>query len=292
MIRSFEVRSSPETVGELNMSKAKELYDEGRLREAIEQVTSEVKANPTEISLRIFLFELLSFAGDLDRAEKQLDVIGHQSAQAEIGVQVYRNIIKAERDRRRLMSDGLKPFFLTEPPAYVDLHLDAINRIREGNFAEARAILDRAEEERPALIGTLNGSAFEDLRDCDDIFGPVLEVIVQDKYTWIPFEQIKRMEVAPPKQLRDLLWATTSIETTDKSMQAFLPTLYLNSSSHENDQVRLGRMTDWVSVGEEIYRGVGMHLLDVGGDEKAILEVRSITIGETPLVADAGASGD
>ena len=94
------------------MATAKELLDAGELSAAIEELTIEVKANPTDIWRRTFLFELLCFAGELDRAERQIDVVGVQSAQAEVGVQVYRNLLKAERARSRLLSDGLQPHFI------------------------------------------------------------------------------------------------------------------------------------------------------------------------------------
>lgn len=256
---------------------AKALYEAGELGAAIAALTREVKANPGAVAPRVFLFELLCFAGEWERADRQLDVIGHQSAGAELGVQVYRNCIKAELDRRRLMTDGLQPHFLNEPPAYVDLHLEAINQLRMGRTQAARETLDQAEEARPACAGLINDQLFQDFRDYDDMTGPVLELIVQDKYTWLPFEQIKRLEIDAPKQLRDLIWAPASIETTDRELKAFLPTLYVDSSQHPNEQVKLGRMTDWHQLGEEFYRGAGLRLFAVDGAEMPLLEVRSLT---------------
>lgn len=266
------------------MTQAKSLFEAGKLTEAIEELLREVKANPTDIARRTFLFELSCFAGDWERAGRQLDAIGVQSAEAEMGVQVYRNCIKAERDRARLIADGLQPHFLSEPPAYVDMHLDAFNRLREGNASEARRTLDLAEEERPAFAVRVNGEPFADFRDYDDFFGPVLELIVQDKYTWLPLEQIVRMEIDEPKHLRDLLWASAIIETTDKELKAFLPVLYPASSGEANDLVQLGRMTDWKEVGEELYLGRGLHLFAVEGAERPLLEVRSVEF--------EGAAGD
>ncbi|HYO62042.1 MAG TPA: type VI secretion system accessory protein TagJ [Pyrinomonadaceae bacterium] len=258
------------------MSRAKELFDAGRLDEAVEELLREVKANPNDVARRTFLFELSCFAGDLDRAERQLDVIGHQSAQAEAGVVVYRNLIRAERDRRRLLPDGLQPHFLSEPPSYVDMHLDALNRLREGNIEQARRALDIAEEERPAFRGRVNGEAFEDFRDYDDLFGPVLELFVQDKYTWLPFEQIVSLQVEEPKQLRDLLWTGAAIQTTDKALKAYLPVLYPGTHEHADGLVRLGRMTDWRELGPELFLGAGLHLFAVNGEEKPLLEVRTV----------------
>jgi type VI secretion system protein ImpE len=266
------------------MATAKELLDAGNLRGAIEEVSRDVKAKPSEIRPRIFLFELLCFAGEYDRAEKQLEVIGHQSARAELGVQVYRNNLKAERDRRRLFSDGLAPHFLTEPPAYVDLHLSAINRLREGNTEEVRGLLDRAEEECPALGGMLDGQPFLDFRDCHDLTSSVLELIVHDKYTWVPFDQIKQIEIPAPRQLRDLMWTPARIEAVDGTIgEVFIPALYVGSSDHQDDQVKLGRMTDWPQTKKALYLPVGLRLFMVDGEEKAMLEARSIEFDRTSL---------
>src|SRR5262245_40660896 len=193
------------------MKTGEELLAGGELQAAIEAVTGQVKANPTDERRRTFLFECLLFAGDWDRAERQLEVIGQQNAKSEVGVEVYRNNIKAERDRARLFSDGLQPHFITEPPAYVDLHLEAINRIREGSTGEARRLLDQAEEERPALMGRLNDTPFRDFRDYDDVLGPVLELIVANQYTWLPLERVTRVDFGPPKHLRDLMWVAARV---------------------------------------------------------------------------------
>lgn len=262
------------------MATAKELFDAGDLGGAIEALTRAVKERPDDVQQRTFLFELLCFSGDYDRAARQLNVLGEQSAKAEMGAQVYHNIIRAERERRRLFTDGFKPHFLAETPAYIDLHLAAINRIREGNYAEARELLDRAEEERPALPGRVNGKPFGDFRDYDDLVAPVLELIIQGKYTWLPFEQIARIDIEPPKRLRDLMWATARVEATDTAAgdigEVFLPTLYSGSNEHGNDSVKLGRMTDWIGLGDEVFVSAGLRMFLVDGADQAMLQVRSI----------------
>lgn len=259
------------------MSLAKDLFDSGELDAAIEQLTHEVRAHPTDTTQRTFLFELLCFTGNWDRAERQLDVLGGQSVQADVGVQVYKKNIKGERERRRLFAEGIQPYFLTEPPAYVDLLVAAINRIRERKLAEARQMLNRAEEERPALSGRLNGKPFQDFRDSDDRVGPVLELTVKDNYTWLPFEQIRRLEITAPKRLRDLLWAPAIIETIDGTMgEVYIPALYESTSEHPNNQVKLGRMTDWRHFGEDLHLAMGLRLFLVDGEDKSLFEARSV----------------
>jgi type VI secretion system protein ImpE len=200
-------------------------------------------------------------------------------------VMVYRANMKAEQERRRVFAEGVPPHFLREPPAYVDLQVNALSQIVRGEIAEARATLDRAEEERPATAGKLDGQEFQDFRDYDDRLGGVLELIVKDKYAWLPFEQIKRLEISPPKQLRDMLWASARIEALDGTVgEVYVPTLYPGTSDSDNNQLRLGRMTDWKDVGEDLYHGVGLRLFLVDGQDRTLFEAKSVEF--------AGAEGE
>lgn len=84
---------------------ARELYQAGKLDEAIQKVGAELRDNPTDAVRRTFLFELLCFAGEYDRAEKHLDVLGGASIDAGTGSLVYRAAVAAERSRNSLFED-------------------------------------------------------------------------------------------------------------------------------------------------------------------------------------------
>jgi type VI secretion system protein ImpE len=56
----------------------------------------------------------------------------------------------------------------------------------------------------------------------------------------------------------------------------FFPALYSGSWKSENDQVRLGRMTDWRGEGEELFVGEGMKLFWMDGKDKSLLDIRTI----------------
>lgn len=255
----------------------KELLDAGRLSAAIEQLTQEVKSHPADARLRTFLFELLCFAGEHQRAERQLDVISTQSATTEMGVQVYRNILAAEQARRRLFSEGLQPTFLFDAPPYARLHLEALNRLRENKPAEARTLLEESAQSRPPLAGQIDGQAFSEFQDGDELLGPCLEVIVQNKYAWLPFEQLKALRISAPTKLRDLLWIPATVETrTGPVGEVFIPVLYPGSSEGTDDQVRLGRMTGWQEVGEGLARGVGQRVFLLDDEERGLLDVREV----------------
>jgi type VI secretion system protein ImpE len=257
--------------------RAKELFDAGHLSAAIEQLNQELRSHPTDSHLRTFLFELLCFAGDYQRAERQLDVIGGQEAKAEVGVQVYRNVLAAESARRRLFSEGLRPNFLFDAPPYVHLHLEAVNRLRQGNPTEAVALLEQSDNSRPHLKGRVEGQPFDEFRDGDDLMAPFLEVIAHNAYVWLPFEQIKHLTISVPKRLRDLLWIPATLESRQGPVgEVFLPVLYAGSSEHADDQVKLGRMTDWQAVADGLALGVGQHLFFIDGQDRGMLEIRDI----------------
>ncbi|HMT09134.1 MAG TPA: type VI secretion system accessory protein TagJ [Pyrinomonadaceae bacterium] len=155
--------------------------------------------------------------------------------------------------------------------------LNANNRIREGNIAEAREILDRVEEERPAFACTVNGNMVEDFRDYNDATMCLFEVIFKDSYTWLPFENVSKVTFFEPKSLRDLYWRQANVEMTNGTNgEMFFSTLYAGTSASSDDAVRLGRATDWEDLGSEFYRGLGCRTFFVEGKELSILELNSI----------------
>ena len=264
------------------MNEAKAQLDAGNLSGAVEAALNSVKAKPTDVAARTFLFELACFSGDWERAEKQLDVIGHQETNAMIGSLIYRQNLKAERDRLKLFSDSQKPEFMMSPPDYVIGLLTANNRLREGNLAEAREILDQVEEQRPAFTCKINGEEASDFRDYNDLTACVFEVIVKDTYVWLPIEQVEKIEFIAPKSLRDLFWIQAKVETTNGTNgEMFFPALYANSFKSDNDQIRLGRMTDWRDAGSEIFVGEGMRMFWFDGKDLPVLELNEIEFTPT-----------
>jgi Protein of avirulence locus involved in temperature-dependent protein secretion len=259
------------------MNEAKELYEAGNLKGAIEAVIQIVKSKPTDTQARTFLFELSLFSGDWERAERQLDAIGQMNVNAMIGAKIYQRTIAAERKRARYFSESLKPEFIADAPDYVYGLLTANNRLREGKAEEAREILDQVEEQRPAISCRINGAQKEDLRDYNDLTSCILEAFVNDSYVWIPMEQIVKIEFEPPKTVRDLFWRQAKIETLNGTNGEFLvPALYPDSWKSENDAVRLGRFTDWRELEGEIYFGEGQKLFFVDGEARGILEFEAI----------------
>jgi type VI secretion system protein ImpE len=262
------------------MSKAQEHYREGRLQEAISAATNEVRRHPADSKQRAFLCELLCLAGDLERADRQLDTLGHQDPEVMVGVGLFRHLIRAEQARQQFYTEGRLPELLDSPPPAVKLLLEASIRLREGLPAEAAGLLAQAEDERPRVTGTCDGAAFDDLRDLDDRTASVLEVLTSNgKYYWVPMEWVELIKFHTPVRPRDLLWRRAHVIVRDgPDGEVFLPVLYAGSHVDADDRLRLGRATEWRGGDGAPSWGVGQRTLLVGDEARPILEIKEIIV--------------
>ncbi len=259
------------------MNEAKAKLDAGKLTEAVEEALDAVKSAPTDLKARIFLFELSCFSGDWERAERQLDVIGQQDMNAMIGSQIYKQNFEAERDRIDLFSKGQIPECLMQPPNYVEGLLAAVSHVKDGKLSEAKEVIDQVEESRPAFACKVDGAESSDFRDYNDLTSCVFEAIVKDSYTWLPFEQVEKVEFLETKSLRDNYWRQAEVELINGTTgEMFLPALYAESYKNESDEIRLGRATDWREMDEDIYIGEGVRLFQVESGYKPISEIKTI----------------
>ncbi len=259
------------------MNDAKLHLDKGNLTAAVESAIGLVKSNPTVYAARAFLFELSLFSGDWDRADRQLDTIGHQDANSAIGSLIYRQNLSAERDRIKFFAEGLRPETPETPTDYINDLFAANDLVRDGKTAEARELLDKVEEERPAYSCTVNGEGFSDFRDYNDLTMCAFEAIVKDSYVWLPFSSVKKLDFLERKSLRDVYWPQAQFELTNgTSGELFLPSLYVNTFKNADDQVRLGRTVDWREAGDDIYVGEGTRVFTMDGKDKPILDLKTI----------------
>lgn len=233
--------------------KARELYRSGRLNEAIQSLQAELRDNPTDAARRTFLFELLCFAGEYDRAEKHLSVLGDASADAATGSLLYRAALNAERSRNSLFEKG----------DYPGLPADS-----------------------PPIRGALNGQPFEDVEDSDPRIGPRLEVYAAGQYMWLPLAHVASVEMRPPARLRDLLWIPALVKTGpafkgQELGEVLIPAISPFSFRHADDAVRLGRATVWDQTDPENPVPFGQKTLLVDGEDIPLLEVRSLEIASS-----------
>lgn len=264
---------------------ATELFKAGKLQEAIDAQIQEVKEHPTDPALRIFLFELASFAGDLDRARRQIEAARYDEPDLMAAVARYFRVLESEKARRATFVEGQAVSFLGEIPFHARMRADAVRNMLPNNLmAEARSMLTEARNVTPNLHVMINGKEYEGLNDLDDIFGTLLEVYTNGLYYWIPLEQVSTLAMNEPKFPRDLLWIPARLEMADgQSGEVFLPTIYPGSHRHPDDQVKLGRATDWKTLEDGPTLGAGQRSFLAGEDELGILEWREVRVlGEIP----------
>jgi type VI secretion system protein ImpE len=252
-----------------------QLYKSGNLAEAIDAQIAVVKAKPTDQGARLFLFELLAFSGDLDRAQKQIDAISHDEVEITAAVAEYRRLLDAERTRHKVFAGTAQPEFLSPPSEAVKQRLFGLLKQSTGDQDAATAAFQEANAGISEIKGTLDGKAFDSMRDGDDRLGNVLEACAKGQYFWIPLENIKTITMTQPRFPRDLIWIPADLEMKHGDAgPVFLPAIYPGTEAETDPQLKLGRLTDW--RGDQLVRGVGLKSFFVGADESSILDWRKV----------------
>lgn len=229
---------------------AAELYQAGRLEEAITALGDAVRSDPTDARRRTFLFELLCFAGEYDRAERQLDVLARADHDSLTGAFVYRAALHAERTRQAMFGPGGTPLSTARPAA---------------------------------VSGTFNGRPFRTMEDADPRIGARLEVFAAGQYTWLPLEHVSSVTMAEPRRLRDLLWAPILVRPSEKMRQLdlgelLMPVLTPGAFGHADPLVRLGRATQVETLEDGTDIPVGQKLWLIDDEEVPVLELRELII--------------
>ena len=199
------------------------------------------------------MFELLCFSGDFDRAEKQL------------------NILEQEGNKDSMLATLLYKTAL------------AGERMRAGMF-ENKSYPKHAVNGKTTLVrGKLNGKEFMTLSDADPRIGAKLELFAAGDYLWISFEDIASIHIEPPKRLRDLFWIPAKVGTgpsfrSRELGEILLPALSPLSWQHSDDEVKLGRVSEWCEDEQSEVAPFGQKNLLVDGEEFPLLEVRELLI--------------
>ncbi len=260
---------------------ASDLFKAGRLREAIDAQLAKVKAAPTDQPARFFLFELFLFAGETDRARKQLDVLKYDDPKHSAAVEQYRNALDSEAKRRAVFAGTARPEFLSPDGGHLLHRLEAVAALARNDLPAAAAALAAADAVTPATPATVDGLPCPALSDADDRFGPVLEVFgTGGVYSWVPFEAIKSVVMNPPAAPRDIIFRPAHL-VLDNGVEGdvLLPALYPNSHASTDEELKLGRAADWVGEDGEPVRGVGGRQFRVGELFVPLADVKVIAFG-------------
>lgn len=257
------------------MTTAEEQFRRGDLTNALRSLQSEVRDDPSDPRKRVFLFQLLSILGDWSRAENQLEVLGGLDESQLMFSAAYRVALEAEAERERVFDAQSRPTFWGEKADWYRGLIDALND--DASAASQRRTT--AFESAPTASGTINGEAFAWIADSDSRLGPILEVVVNGRLQWVPFDQVVRIEADPPSDLRDTLWLPARFTWANGSQDAgLIPARYVGSPHSPDPQIQLGRKTTFEPIGADYVRGLGQRILSTDQGDYPILEVREIQI--------------
>lgn len=233
---------------------AQQLFKAGKLSEAISALVAQLRDNPADSKSRTFLFELLCFNGEYDRAEKQLNTLEEEgSKDSFLGTLLYKAALHAERLRDEMFEQKSYP-------------KQVVNGVAATNVS-----------------GKLNGKEFQTLSDADPRIGDKLEVFAGGDYLWIAFHDVATLRFQAPQRLRDLLWAPAKLLTGPSFHsrdlgEILIPAVAPLSWQHPDEEIRLGRISEWCEDEAGEIAPFGSKLLLVDGEEFPLLEVRELEI--------------
>jgi type VI secretion system protein ImpE len=226
------------------MERARDLFRQGRLAEAIDALAGHLRDRPSDSSARIFLFELLCFSGDLGRAQKHLEM---------------------------LPSDPLGPF-----AARFKAILEA-ERTLQDFYKSSDSV---AEAPVRAIV---NGKEFQSVSDAFPEIGGWLDLIVDGAFRRLPIRLLRSLRSEAPAKLRDLYWMPARVELSVaippfSSPDILIPVLYPGSAEHDDDGVRLGRLTDWAKDEEGHSFFWGARVLKADEEEIPLVDIRELIV--------------
>ena len=256
------------------------LLADGRLADAIGELTARVRTAPGDADARITLAELLCLAGAFERAEAQLAIVAQQTTDRPIALARMRHLVRAALARQAWFDDAAVPALLAEPTAVQRAAMELALAVRGNDAAAAAATLDRAEALRPKLGGEADGAtgmvAFDDCRDVDDGSAWFLEVLTHDgNYMWTDLGLIETLRFTPPQRPIDLLWRETRMTLRDgRVADVAVPAQYVAADADEPQ--RLALSTEWRDGPGGTVHGVGQRVLLLGEDAVPLLELAEI----------------
>ncbi len=261
----------------MSRQAAEQSLQDGDPVQAMQQLQELVRGNPADASLRIFLFQLLAVLGDWERAATQLGVAAELDASALAMAQMYGEAIRCEMLRAQVFAGDKVPMVFGEPEQWLALLIESMLVACRGEPQQAARLHAMAFEQAPASVGTLDGQPFAWLADADSRLGPVLEVIINGKYYWLPFAHLSRIEIEAPADLRDVVWMPCQFHFTNGGEAVgLIPTRYPGTEACDDGMLRLARKTIWREAGADQYHGLGQRMIVTDAGEISLMDVRQI----------------
>lgn len=258
---------------------AEECIRNGDLQGALEDLKAQIRKQPENSRFRIFFFQLLAVLGQWERALNQLKVLEKLDKDTWPMMQTYQAVVQCEALRAEIFAGRQTPLIFSEPPPWMAWLLESLRLVADGRYDQAMELRAQAFDQAPASSGTIDDQPFEWIADADSRLGPVLEIILNGRYFWVPFQQIRMIRISPPEDLRDLVWLPARfVWANGGEAVGFIPTRYPGSQEEEEASIQLARTTRWQEVTDGLHLGQGQRMLATDREDYPILEIRSVEI--------------
>ena len=227
------------------MVKADELLVSGDVAAARQQLIEEVRANPGDVGVRMFLFQMCALLGEWDRAKAQLDTLAKLDPEARMLAVAYTQCITAEATRAAVFA-GTQPAPMLYPVEWGETLAAALQARQQGK-AEAEALYAQVFDAAPTTAGTTDaGLEFDWIADADPRLGPVTEAIIAGRYGLMPFCALESLTITPPSDLRDTVWIQAEFGLVEGARVAgFIPLRYPGSEAADDARLVRGTATGW-----------------------------------------------
>lgn len=256
---------------------AEQLLRDGDLEGCLNTLQDRIRSDPSSLPDRVFLFQLLAVLGQWKRALTQLEVIKGMDTATWPLVETYREALQCEVLRSDIFAGKHSPLVFGDPQQWLAWVIEALRLYAQGAYAQSRELREKAFEQAPASPGKIDEHEFSWIADADARLGPILEVIVNGKYYWVPMHRIRKIRIDPPADLRDFVWSPAQFEWNNGGQAVgLIPTRYPGSENSPDFKIRLARKTEWIDKQDGVYEGLGQRLLATDVEDFSLLDARTI----------------
>jgi len=254
-----------------------ELINLGDLTEALKATQQSVRKNPADAKQRVLLFQLQVILGLWDKARTQLDVLKDLDTMAQFMVQTYQQVLLCEGIRKDVFAGNRAPLIFGEPESWIALLLEALRVEIDGQKVAAKALRAEALDKATVVSGEIDNEAFEWIADADSRIGPMLEVVINGQYYWVPFHRLSLIQLTAPEDLRDFAWLPAQfVWANGGEAFGFIPSRYSGSEDSTDSQIQLARKTEWEEISTDMYKGLGQRMLTTNNNDYPLLDIREI----------------
>ena len=258
---------------------------------ALARAEQGVRAQPTDVHVRWFLFELLCVLGHWERALKQLQTCATMDPSLDGTAQALRGLIRAEHQRDEVFAGRQMPVPVVDLPDWMAGLARAIAANASGDHDSADQLRAAALAQAPEAAGRSNAGDFAWIADSDTRLGPVCELVAAGSYRWIAFADLRAVTIEAPTRLFDLVWASAQFTlrggaSAGTALRGYIPVRYPGSTAG-TDALRLSRETLWRDVGATGVFATGQKTWMTDAGDWPLLDLRDVDFtSASPMAAD------